>query len=323
MLTNKTLHALQGQACGDAFGAPFEYTKGDAASFATLSLEEKRYLDSRDDCGGKATRRRLPGLYTDDTQQALLLIYMRLRGIPPHAFTKEARKMEHRGTGRNFRDAVTKLKPVDTAGLGAAMRVGPVATMFDDLHEMCEWVLEASRTTTTNPVALACTLRFAGIAWALSHQGRTKDLSRWPAPSDIPKDIWLLSSKALTKVKEGEEALVKWASETGLSNKTLDVAANGFALTGVAWAVHAASTSDSYTDALQKACASGGDTDTVAAMAGCLSALLHGPDTIPSWMRHNLLGIEHIRYPDSWVPEAENPLTLTEREFLYAEEVIS
>lgn len=306
-LTDTTRLALLGQACGDAFGAPFEYTKGDAAEYARLSLSQGKYLDSVLDCKGSPSQFRLPGLYTDDTQQALLLIYMKLQGIPPQDFIRETWAMEHRGTGRNFRDVVMTGVPVDTAGLGAAMRVGPVATMFEDLPEMCRWVLEASRTTTTNPVALACAVKFAVVAWILANPDRKGEAQKvdWSTFDLVPLEIWSLSTQALVKSKDGEEALVAWASGTGLSNKPMAVAANGFALTGFAWAVHAALTSVSYSDALYKVCASGGDTDTVGAMAGCLAALKHGKGSIPSWMWEQAPGADYIRNPETWEPGVE------------------
>ena len=194
-----TCLALLGQAVGDAFGAPFEYDE-QGARMARRSMSEGRYLDACDDVGKLSRWARLPGLYTDDTQQALALLYA-WRTVPepldPDAVAARfaevvgemfrtrvpgARAGLHRGTGRNFRTVLRQGAPVNTAGLGAAMRIGPVATLLPDLHTLLPWTVLVSRATTTNPLGLACAALFAAHCHAEATgttEGLTDRLLMW------------------------------------------------------------------------------------------------------------------------------------------------
>jgi ADP-ribosylglycohydrolase len=115
----------------------------------------------------KPYRWRLPGLYTDDTQQALVLadvllergrmdaehvaeLYLRL------ATPKGSYLGAHRGTGRSFKQVLTDLEngiPADrtgqtSAGIGAAMRIAPLALYYSSHPEaMFEAVMAASLIT--------------------------------------------------------------------------------------------------------------------------------------------------------------------------------
>jgi len=330
--SEKTKLALLGQACGDAFGAPFEYHRF-GGRLAKFSMREQRYLSSKD-CNRNSPRDfRLPGLYTDDTQQALLLLHAWLQTETPKdaaahflancgAMATEPLPPEeeyrpyfglHRGTGGNFRESITTGKPVDTAGLGAAMRVGPVATVFDNAQEMVDWLFEVSKTTTSNPIAIASALRYAAVVWVFSHAESRHQIQQVVWPEEIPLDIWHATSKALRIARVEDEAdIVAFATMTGWSDKILEGAANGFALTGFPWVVKKALLSNSFSDALVGVCESGGDTDTVAAMAGCLAALQFGRDSIPSWMQDSLAQASIIKDPINWGLQLERNLVVLE-----------
>lgn len=320
--TDKCRLALLGQAVGDAFGAPFEYHP-EAPRLAALSMREGRYLDGYIDCQNKIERCRLPGLYTDDTQQALVLLRVRDSKSPYRAVLSTFQSMAstpggsfgvHRGTGANFRQAVSLGTPPPTAGLGAAMRVGPVATLFDDVQEMIDWVYTVSRVTTVDPLGLACAVRFAAVAWGLSHRDQADKLRSIRWPKDVPKPVWKVFTQARERLEtDGEEALVQFGRETGLADKAMTNAANGFGLTGTVWAIHHATQADCFQNALLGVCQSGGDTDTVAAMTGCLAALRFGINDIPYWMIEDLQGRAGIENPETWDPvESERELTRLE-----------
>ena len=114
--------------------------------------------------GSKAWRRkpyrwRLPGLYTDDTQQALVLAEVLLRhgAVVPEAVAGIYLELAHprgsylgahRAVGRSFRRMMDELERgvppeaagQDSAGIGAAMRIAPVAAYYatgpaEDLFE--------------------------------------------------------------------------------------------------------------------------------------------------------------------------------------------
>lgn len=333
-----TLRALLGQAIGDAFGAPFEYNKR-GAELAVQSMAEGRYLDSLKDAGNRAKYARIPGLYTDDTQQALALLravrevddwldaeavggaFIDIVAAMFDAWVPGSIAGVHRGTGKNFRTVARTRAAVDTAGLGAAMRIGPVATMLPDLPTVLAWSVGVSRATTSHPIALSCTALFAAHCHALAHgeeDGLEERLLAW-LDSDactavgLERAAWLEPLRAIAVFEAlGEGELLRYAEETGISNKSLDCAANGFALTGLPWVLRHGRAA-SVPDALIGVCASGGDADTVAAMVGCLAVLRHGIGDVPGWMSDQLIGLPSVIDPNGWDP-IRSELPLTQRE---------
>jgi ADP-ribosylglycohydrolase len=339
-----TVEALMGLACGDAFGAPFEYNEK-APSYAILSLEQGKYLDSETDITGiSPSRARVPGLYTDDTQQALAMLWvwraLVLKGQDPtdaDVFVKVLRRVldrmsksragpfgVHRGTGRNFRTAIQQGSPIDTAGMGAAMRIGPVATLWpeDRPEGLMPWIHRVSEVTTTNQLSKDAAALFGFHVWMASIGWRIADPTapkrHLPIyafyPEGQSQEMWNHLHRCLNILDwKGEGAMLFHAEQTGLSNKPLRCAANGFALTGIPWVLHCVRKATSYEVAMHTVCSSGGDTDTVGAMAGCLTAV--NGESPPDWMVNKLIGKDHILSPHEWHPlGSEEPLTLMERD---------
>jgi ADP-ribosylglycohydrolase len=140
---------LLGLAIGDALGAPLE----------GLSAQQIRahygivldYVDGVRAWKKKPYRWRLPGLYSDDTQQALAItdVLLERRRVDADrlaelylamATPRGAYRGAHRGIGRSFRAVLSELErgvpPCATgqasAGIGAAMRIAPVALYASD-----------------------------------------------------------------------------------------------------------------------------------------------------------------------------------------------
>lgn len=320
---DQTITALLGLAVGDAFGCPFEFHE-EAPALARRSQDEGRYLRGYEDCHLPILRCRTPGLGSDDTQQALLLLWitreLSVRGKDPfHAawgrelFLRISERMAqehvsgsntafgvHRGTGKNFRSAISNWSkgeyPPDTPGLGAAMRVGPAAALFPSSEPdrtLSTWIVEVSSGTTGNKLAQA-----AAVMLALAVQGRGPD----PAiPFGVTGTSWGLLQAAREALDVGGvENLVAFASMH--TTEKFTGPASGFALTGVPFALHCAEKATSFEDALLRACAHGGDTDTMCAMVGCLAALRFGRPSIPAWMLDGLIGKEHLLDPSLWHP---------------------
>lgn len=310
-LKETTRRALLGAACGDAFGAPFEYHKH-AYDLARQSLHEQRYLEIGD-VKVSPDRARVPGMWTDDTQQSRILIMAREDGLGPSMarefFYSTSLKMlksggsphgTHRGTGSNFREAIQKGQALETAGLGASMRVAPVATLFDDPNEMVLWLTDVSTVTTYHPVSIACAIKVALAAWVLSHPGdrdRIKGLKYPDAIRDchntppawygfFTPEVWRDTVRALQAAKESEGALLAFGSTCAWTNRPLFGVADGFALTGFAWAIASAFTATSFEAAMDMAASPGGDTDTICAITGALAALRFD---IPRWMLEGLV----------------------------------
>lgn len=154
-----------GLAIGDALGAPLEGLShqqirshyGQVIDFVDGAIAWKR----------KPYRWRFPGLYSDDTQQALVLadVLLACGQIDPRRVadlyinlaTPETPFLgAHRGVGRSFRLVVNELKrgvsPLETgqhsAGIGAAMRIAPVGLYFASAPSaLIEAVMTASLMT--------------------------------------------------------------------------------------------------------------------------------------------------------------------------------
>ena len=142
--------AMLGLAVGDALGAPVESLK--AGHIRQLYGEIVTYVDPAVAWQDKPRFWRMPGLYSDDTQQALALAdaLVRCRGFDARYFIKllaDLARAEtgghfgaHRGTGGNFRATVRALmegvepdrasRP--SAGIGAMMRAAPCGLYFAD-----------------------------------------------------------------------------------------------------------------------------------------------------------------------------------------------
>jgi ADP-ribosylglycohydrolase len=130
-------------AVGDALGAPLEGLS--APQIRSHYDQVVDYVDGVRAWKKKPYRWRLPGLYSDDTQQALVLAECLLADgiIDPNRLARTYLSMAtprgtylgaHRGIGRSFRQVLHDLENgashrdtgTATAGIGAAMRIAPV-----------------------------------------------------------------------------------------------------------------------------------------------------------------------------------------------------
>ena len=140
---------LLGMAVGDALGAPLEGLS--SQQIRTHYGRVRNYVDGVQAWKRKPYRWRLQGLYSDDTQQALALcdVLLDYRRVDPERLAdlylalmtpKGSFVGAHRGIGRSFRQVLAALErgvPAHltgqpTAGIGAAMRIAPVALYFGD-----------------------------------------------------------------------------------------------------------------------------------------------------------------------------------------------
>ncbi|HOO55856.1 MAG TPA: ADP-ribosylglycohydrolase family protein [bacterium] len=175
--TGKITGSILGLAVGDALGAPVEGAKPGAIRNVYKKITD--FVDPEDMLGrGKIYKWRKPGLYTDDTQQALVLLdsLVQDRGVNREKLAERFCDLAvgaefhfgvYRGSGRNFRISVTDLrqgKPWDvtgrdTAGNGAAKRVAPVAIYYHrNPDTMAEKIAEASLFTHRNPAGISAAI---------------------------------------------------------------------------------------------------------------------------------------------------------------------
>jgi len=314
---------LLGLAVGDALGAPLEGLS--AQQIKTHYGKVRNYVDGVQAWKRKPYRWRLRGLYSDDTQQALALcdvmleegrvdqdrlaeLYLAL-ATPKGSFLGA-----HRGIGRSFRQVLADLErgvaPKDcgqrTAGIGAAMRIAPVALYFqDDPESLFESAMAASTMTHRDIRSLSGALAVAhGVRRLVAGAEREPSLLLWMA-SDVVKDEQRIAdrhaetviaydrhARALSKALAHAEqvldqprdralgALVEEANRHG-ADPVCKRPTMGFPPACIPTCVYTLLTTDSFEDALTEIINLGGDTDTAGAILGAMAGAHYGIAGIP------------------------------------------
>ncbi len=318
---------MLGLAIGDALGAPLEGL-GAQQIRAHYHLVTD-YVDGARAWKKKPYRWRLPGLYTDDTQQALALtdvvlaqgsvdldllaaIYVEM-ATPDGGYAGA-----HRGVGRSFRQVLAELRrgvaPDATgqgsAGIGAAMRIAPLALYFaDDTDALHDAVLTASLMThrdvrsITGAMAVAASVRrildgdprdasflfrvAADVARAetrliaeadgrvasLATYGRSMSqaIAKTEALLEIPRD------RALALLVEEAN---RHGAEPVCRRPTM-----GFPPACIPTCLYLFLTTDNLEDALTEVVNLGGDADSTGAILGAIAGAYYGVDALPErWL---------------------------------------
>lgn len=177
---------LLGLAVGDALGAPLEGLT--AQQIRAHYGQVVDYVDGARAWKKKPYRWRLPGLYSDDTQQALVLADVLLddeRIDPDHVADLYVRLANprgsymgaHRGIGRSFRQVINSLEHgasprhsgQTSAGIGAAMRIAPVGIYYAGQPEaLFDAVMDASLITHRDIRSLAGAMAVAHAVYRLA-----------------------------------------------------------------------------------------------------------------------------------------------------------
>jgi ADP-ribosylglycohydrolase len=325
-------------AVGDALGAPLE----------GLSAQQIRvhydlvvdYVDGALAWKKKPYRWRLPGLYSDDTQQALALaevllacgrmdldrlaeLYLALSvPIPGDSFAGA-----HRGIARSFRKVLDNLERgvspeqtgQDSAGVGAAVRIAPVALYFAGQPEaMAEAAVAASRMTHRD-------VRSIAGAMAVAHAVRLLAAGAEPAPSLLFK-IAAEVARAEDKLADdfGDDlssidvhrhsvscsiahaeslldrprdqalaALVDEANRHG-AEPSCKRPTMGFPPACIPTCLYLLLTTESLEEALVEVVNLGGDADSAGAILGALAGARYGVEAIPARWLDGLLNLEGI-----------------------------
>ena len=301
--TDRATAALYGLAIGDALGmptqmlSPFEVVR----QFGPLSGFRAAAADHPIAAGMPA------GSITDDTEQALLLADALIKGgghvnaeAFAHSLVAWEDDMKARGSldllGPSTKAAVAAViagTPVSEAGRrgatnGAAMRVTPIGIIAksSDLSTLVERVIEASAVTHNTGIALAgaCAVAAAVSAGidgaslddALHHGIAAAKLGEqsghWIAGASVPARIELALS--LADPAAPKESLRRIREVIGTSLATQESVPATFGILAVfegrPW------------ESCVAAAAQGGDSDTIAAMAGAIAGSLHGMSGFPS-----------------------------------------
>jgi len=197
------------------------------------------------------------------TQTAAVLRDAAARRGPAATRLREASAALHAATAR-------------TAGNGALMRTGVVGLVaLDDRDATARAARAVARLTHTDPLAAqSCVLWSEAVRVAVTEQRL-----------DVRAGLDLLDGEAATR-------WAAWIADAELERPRTDLGQNGFTVTALQAAWHAIVTTsapegsgfagrDHLVAALQAAVAIGGDTDTVAAIAGALLGARHGARAVP------------------------------------------
>lgn len=328
---------LLGLAVGDALGAPLEGLSPQQIRAHYGQVDD--FVDGSRAWKKKPYRWRMPGLYTDDTQQALalsdvLLAYGRI--VPERlaeiylglANPKGSYVGAHRGVGRSFRQVLADLErgvsPRESgqrsAGIGAAMRIAPVALYHgaEEREAIFEAVVAASLMTHRD-------VRSLGGAFAVVHavrhlvlgDGREPSLlfriaaavardedrviERYPDVASVERHRRSLS-RALANVESlldlpRERALASLVEEANRhgADPVCKRPTMGFPPVCIPTCLYLLMTTDTFEEALVEVVNMGGDADSAGAILGALAGAHHGADAIPArWLNklQNRDGIE-------------------------------
>lgn len=227
--------------------------------------------------------------YTDDTQMAIgvaetlvdcgqidqeVLVEQFVANYEPwRGYGQGARRvLQVMEQGGDWRAAAAGVFPGGSFGNGAAMRVAPVGAFFhDDLDRVWAEAELSARPTHVHPLGIeGAQVLATAVAWCtrsdhtLDANAMVADLSA-RCTSDEFRDKLALASRVV--------------SFHGLHALGNGIAAHESAVTAIACC---ALFSPSYVDTIGHAILLGGDTDTIAAMAGACSGALLGIDAIPA-----------------------------------------
>jgi ADP-ribosylglycohydrolase len=358
---------LLGLAIGDALGAPLEGLSAQQVRSHYGTVED--FVDGSRAWKRKPYRWRMPGLYTDDTQQALVLadvlvrrgridqddvagLYLRLAN-PKGSFLGA-----HRAVGRSFRLVVGDLERgaspretgQDSAGVGASVRIAPVALYFqEDPEGLHEAVLAASLITHRDIRSLAGALLVAhAVRRLLQDEDRSGSLPlRLAADLARAEDRVAVEqadrvtglpyrrglSAAVAQVERllelprehALQALIEEANRHG-AEPSCRRATMGFPPACVPTCLYYLLTTDSFEEALVEVVNLGGDADSAGAIVGALAGAHYGAEAIPErWLAgiRNRDGLE--RYAAALASHSPGPdglpdLVATERRLSEEEE---
>ncbi len=327
------LGALYGLAIGDALGMPTQSLPRTTIVARYGHLITQFYPGSPD-------HPIVPGLpggtVTDDTEQALLLanLLVQSHGSPDVKVLAEKlieweNDMQRRGShdllGPSTKSALASLQSGQDAKVagrfgttnGAAMRIAPVgiASPIGDLTRLVDNVERVSHLTHNTGLALAGAAAIAAAVSAGIEAYNTEDATKaaiqaaeiagqrgyWVAGADIATRIRWAMDVMLSPSKSGQDPATIIDHLIGTSLMAQESIPAAFAVLTVhprePW------------KACQLAASLGGDTDTIASMAGAMGGALCGVDAFPEWARNQVTLVNQL----SLEPLAQSLLDLRKK----------
>jgi ADP-ribosylglycohydrolase len=304
-LSDALTGSLLGQALGDALGFVVEAQPPQvAAEYVTHWLR-----------AGKAGEQAHPewpfGQYSDDTQLAReLLLSVRAAGRwdPARFGCHLAELFRHElevGAGPGTRAAARRLlsgiswqesgTPAPYAGNGSAMRAGQLGLLFGAPDEMCQAACEQSRITHGDPRCAAGSVVVAGAVLLAAQPGALDPaeylsrLAEWAGCGDgsVADAVGDLKSWCRLDPASAARHLHQAGLDPDYSDEWRGISA--CVTPSVLWSLYSFLRSpDDYWETICTAIAVGGDTDTMAAMAGAMSGARLGVAALPPHLLEQL-----------------------------------
>jgi len=324
VIKSKYRGALLGSLLGDCLGAPYE---GDEISSGDRIIIQ-RYFDKMDNTPYQGPFKK----YTDDTAMMKSVAKFLIDKPEPDfkflakLFVTEFFKEPRRGYGQNVVDVFEKIrnskyenifKPASeqfdgsgSYGNGGAMRIAPIALYFYDNYEnMLSVATEATKITHTNLLAInGALLQCIAINEAFKINSSSaidykefcsRLLSKIKAIEESDE-----SSAYQVKIKQILELLGKKYSDD-LDDEVIYTLGNGIsAYESVPTAIYCflraqdeipgIETDNVFRRTIQYAITLGGDTDTIACMAGAIAGAHLGDESISKGLQQNCEKFEEI-----------------------------
>ncbi len=288
-LRDRVVGGVLGLVVGDAMGAPYEFM--DSRMVQEIYVEEMR---------GGGFHSQGPGVWTDDssltlaTIDALVTEGYSLEAIAERfvewlyhdRFTATGHVFDY---GSTTKAAIERLASgvspresgVDRPSNGGLMRILPVALYFSCSPPpiLVACVAEAASITHRNTVSNVCVAYYSLIAAGLLHGMGKREAIEWAART-LPRAL----GEAGLMDREAEET-VATVTAPGFIERPRGSMVSGHVVETLRAALWSFTASNSYRETITNAILLGGDTDTVAAVAGGLAGIHYGVQGIPrEWL---------------------------------------
>jgi ADP-ribosylglycohydrolase len=312
---DRALAAFQGLALGDALGMP------------TQSLSPQQIADDHGRITGlvdagphqEIAAGRPAGTVTDDTEQAVLLARLLVehdRRVPLTTYAETLMAWEERMRARGSLDllgpstkaALERLAagvPAEEAGRtgstnGAAMRITPVGIAVDagDLPAFVDAVVEVSRGTHDTGLGLAAAAAVgAAVSAGVGGASRDEALETALAAAELAgrRGHWVAGGSIAARLRWTLPHLRGLRPDAKLAFVQEVIGTSVAAQESVVTALGLAATADDPWSTLCLAASCGGDTDTIAAMAG---AVLGATTGTAAWPGDAVVQVEEVNALD-------------------------
>lgn len=290
--------SILGQALGDALGFVVEAQPPEVA---------RVYVEGwlRAGRAGEWPHPQFPfGQYSDDTQLAreLLRSFLDVGGWVPRVYAGRLAELFREGrdvgAGRGTRSAALRLlmgvpwnesgTPAPYAGNGAAMRAGPLGLLLPEPESMCRAAREQARITHLDP---RCAAGAAAVARAVAVAAERLPI----ATAGFLAQVASCAEAEEVSVGDAIRGLSQWVGlppataarhvhESGMDPAHIErwQGISAFVTPSLLWSLYAFLRSpDDYWETVCTAIGVGGDTDTIAAIAGAISGARLGVEGLP------------------------------------------